>query len=270
MDSVPLATPDLGDSAAVARWRAAVNTGWGEDNDPAWPHESVLVRGVRCLVAGNTSAPTVVYVHGGGYVLGSAAVAIPITARLAVAARVISVDYRLAPEHQFPGALEDVIAVCEELSEAGTVYALAGDSAGGSLALGASLVLRDRGLAGPTAIALLSPHLDHAGESGPSLEAEETRPLLDAYLGETDPTDPLASPLRADLAGLAPVLIQVASGEPLAQQSIALSRRLRRAGTECVLDIWNGLWHTWHYHRDLPEADLALSEVRQFLRSRMP
>lgn len=276
-DSVPVPRPDFEDHASVARWRRRINAAWGETGDPRVPHRTVEIGGVRCLEAGPADGWPVVYAHGGGYCLGSAAVATPITARLVAqqplaqaphtpateagrTVRVVSVDYRLAPEHPFPAALDDVVAVCEEVGRDGP-YAAAGDSAGGGLVLAAAVNLRSRG-EGPAALALLSPHLDHVG-SRDALD-DDTAALLAAYVGDADPADPRLSPLRAVLSGLPPTLIQVADGEAGRRDAATLSRRLRAAGVATDLDLWAGMWHTWHYHA-IAEADLALAEARAFL-----
>ena len=191
--------PDLSDHAEVARWRAETNALWGEEDDPQVTHRHEVIGGVECLVAGpppDASVPTVVYAHGGGYVLGSAAVAIPITARLARTAPLVSVDYRQPPEHAFPAALDDVLAVYRALAASGTSLALAGDSAGGTLALSAAII--------------------------------------------------------------------AAADEPLASQAREFQRRATSAGVDVTLDLWEGMWHTWHYHA-LPEADQALAEAAAFL-----
>lgn len=279
--SVPIQVPDLTDHAAVASWRAETNALWGEDDDPHAPHRREFIGEVPCLVAGPSLAsytPTAVYTHGGGYVLGSAAVAIPITARLAAKGlRVVSVDYRQPPEHLFPAAVDDVLAVYLALA-AVTPVALAGDSAGGALALSAAVTATAQG-ARPAAIALFSPLLDHAqprrsdaagsdaarfDAAGSHAEDSQERQLLAAYMGEADPADPRLSPLRAELGGLPPVLVQAAADEPLAAQVRELQRRATAAGVDVTLDLWEGLWHTWHYH-DLPEADQALAEAAAFL-----
>lgn len=255
---LPVPAPDLADLEAVGRWRAAVHAAWGEQLPHEPPHRRTSVAGVPCLEAGpapgaSGRAPAVVYAHGGGYVLGSAAVAAPITARLARHGRVVSVDYRLAPEHPFPAGLDDVTAVAAELARRGPV-ALVGDSAGGGIALAAALRLAARGSA-PVAVVLLCPHLRH----------DATEPFSRAYLGPCPADDPGASPLLAALGGLPPLLVQVAAHEALAPQAVALARRARRAGVAVSLDVWDGLWHTWHYHLDVPEAGLALDEAASFV-----
>lgn len=277
--------PDLADHAAVARWRAETNALWGEDDDPQVPHRREEIGGVACLVAGPSTAaassgtcgpamaacppavaevPTVVYAHGGGYVLGSAAVAIPITARLAAGGlQVVSVDYRQPPEHRFPAALDDVLAAYVSLAAGDTPVALAGDSSGGALALSAAVVAAAQGLR-PAAIALFSPLLDHASVPGDLLADNEGRLLIDYYAGEADPADPRLSPLRAEFSGLPAVLVQAGADEPLASQAVELHARAAAAGTSLTLELWEHMWHAWHYH-DLPEADQALAETVAFL-----
>lgn len=293
--SVPIQMPDLADHAAVARWRAETNALWGEDDDPAVPHRRQLIGGVACRVAdppttvgplttsGRPSKPglptvtqpptapealTVVYAHGGGYVLGSAAVAIPITSRLAASGlRVVSVDYRQPPERPFPAALDDVLAVYLTLAAGDTPVALTGDSAGGALALSAAVMATAQGMR-PVAIALFSPLLDHASVPGNPLTDDEGHRLIDCYADDADPADPRLSPLRADLSGLPPVLVHAGADEPLAAQAREFQRKAAAAGVEITLDLWEHMWHTWHYH-DLPEADQALAEAAAFLAAQL-
>ena len=288
---VPIQMPDLSDHAAVARWRAETNALWGEDDDPQVPHRREVIGGIACRVAGPpttagppgttrlavtsgppttaqlvtaSEVPTVVYAHGGGYVLGSAAVAIPITARLAATGlRVVSVDYRQPPEHPFPAALDDVLAVYLALATGDTPVALAGDSSGGALALGAAVTATGQDLQ-PFAIALFSPLLDHVSVPGNPLTDDEGHRLIDYYAGDADPAHPRLSPLRADLSGLPPVLVHAGADEPLAARAREFQRKAAAAGVEITLDLWEHMWHTWHYH-DLPEADQALAEAAAFL-----
>lgn len=279
--AVPITMPDLSDHAAVARWRAETNALWGEDDDPEVPHRREVIGGVACLAAGpspDADAPTVVYAHGGGYVLGSAAVAIPITARLARSLRVVSVDYRQPPEHPFPAALDDVLAVYLSLAADDTPVALAGDSAGGALALSAAVMATARGLR-PAAVTLFSPLLDHRqarrpdnassdvahlDNAGSDTGDRQEQGLLSAYVGDADPADLRLSPLRAELDGLPPVLVQAAADEPFVAQAREFQRKAAAAGVDVTLDLWEGLWHTWQYH-DLPEADQALAGAAAFL-----
>ena len=264
--SVPIKMPDLSDHAAVARWRAETNTLWGEGDDPAVPHRPEIIGVVPCLVAGpppDVDIPTVVYAHGGGYVLGSPAVAIPITARLGRTLRVVSVDYRQPPECPFPAALDDVLAVYLALAARDAPVALAGDSAGGALALSAALTATAQGVP-PLAVALFSPVLDHARVPGRRSPGDDECRLIDCYTGDADPADPRLSPLRAELSGLPGVLVQAAADEPLASQAREFQSRAAAAGVDVTLDLWEGMWHTWHYHA-LPEADEALAAAAVFI-----
>ncbi len=287
--SVPIEMPDPADHAAVADWRAATNALWGEDDDPAVPHRREVIGGVACRVAGPPTTvgppsasesataarpasaadvPTVVYAHGGGYVLGSAAVAIPITARLGASGlRVVSVDYRQPPEHPFPAALDDVLAVYLAFAAGDTPVALAGDSAGGALVLSAAVTATHQDLQ-PFAITLFSPLLDLVSVPGNPHTDDEGRRLIDYYVGDADPADPRLSPLRADLSGLPPVLVHAGADEPLAAQAREFQRKAVAAGVEIKLGLWEHMWHTWHYH-DLPEADQALAEAAVFLAAQL-
>ena len=268
--SVPIQIPDLADHAAIANWRAATHALWGEDDNPAEPHRREIIGGIPCLAAGpppGTDAPIAVYAHGGGYVLGSAAVAIPVTARLAASGlRVVSVDYRQPPEFPFPAALDDVLAVYLALAAGDSPVALAGDSSGGALALSAAVIAAAEGVP-PAAVALFSPLLDHVSVPGNPLADDEGRRLIDSYTGNANPADPRLSPLRAELGALPPVLVQAATDEPLAAQALEFQRLAGAAGADVTLDLWDGMWHTWHYHA-LPEADEALAAAAGFLMCR--
>ncbi|MEM9562678.1 MAG: alpha/beta hydrolase [Actinomycetota bacterium] len=277
----PLRPPPLADPTAIAAWRAAVNAAWldGDPSAEACGHREAVVGGVRVLRTWpDRDGPLVVYLHGGGYALGSPEVALPITERLARSVSVVSVGYRLAPEHPFPAGVEDATAVYRALSldAPDRPVVLAGDSAGANLALSVALAVRDgaeSAVPPPAGLLLLSPHVDHAPRPEPGgspadrpsdVDAEAGRWLTDAYRGSLAADDPRLSPVRAELAGLSPMLIQVGTADTSLDQAVRLARRARLAGVDVDLDVWAGLWHTWHYHRDLPEADRALSEAAEF------
>ncbi len=279
--SPPLRPPPLDDLAAVVAWRATIHAAWldGDPSAEACGHREDVVAGVRVLRSTpDLGGPIVVYLHGGGYALGSPEVALPITERLARSVTVVSVDYRLAPEHPYPAGVDDAIAVHRALALAdpGRPLVLAGDSAGANLALSAALAAGPAGSPdspAPAALLLFSPHVDHAPPPEPTgddaarptdVDRTAGRWLTDAYRGSLDPADPRLSPLRADLAGLPPMLVQVGTADTSLEQAVRLARRARLAGGEVDLDVWDGLWHTWHYHRDLPEADRALAEAATF------
>lgn len=263
-DDLPL--PDLDDHAAVAVWRRAQHDAWGEDHEPGEArHVPTSVGGVACLVA-DPSEPTaadpvtVLHFHSGGFCLGSPGTDIPITARFATQLRVVSIDYALAPERPFPAALDDGLAVYRDLSSDGPV-ALSGISAGANLAIGVALRASDMGLRSPQALALMSPLVDLSTEA-------PLPPLFGAYVGNADRADPALSPLLADgsaLARLAPTLIQVTSAESLYGDAEAFAQRLHEHGVDVTVQVWWGLWHAWHYHRELPEAHDAVDIVTAFL-----
>jgi acetyl esterase/lipase len=272
------APPAMDDLAAVAAWRQAVHQAWlaGDPPPAETGHRVDVVAGVRCLRAGPATGPLVVYLHGGGYALGSPEVAVSITRRLAVDAEVVSVDYRLAPEHPYPAALDDTLAVhcVVAAGDQRRPVVLAGDSAGANLAVSCALAIGRAGGPAPIALVLLSPHLAHrrpdpAGHDPAArlgdVDAAAGDWLSAAYCGSRRPDDPAVSPLYADLRGLPPTLVQVGGAERLLPQSIRFARLARMAGVDVVLDVWDGMWHTWHYHRELPEADRALAEARAFV-----
>lgn len=282
----PLTMPDPSDPEAVDRWRTDCNRGWLDGDPPpaSLGHEEVIVGGVRCLaVNGNQPRGTLIYAHGGGFCLGSPEVAVPITSRIAGrsdaddAFRLLSVAYRLAPEHPYPAALEDLLAVLAAVAtdRPGEPLILAGDSAGANLALAAALAAPETtALAG---LVLLSPYLDlrepdadHRIED-PSADVDPagSRWLTDAYRATIDLDDPRISPLRADHHGLPPMLIQAGTRDSTMHDAIRMARHARAAGVGVTLDLWDGLWHTWHYHRELPEADAALVDVGRFINDRL-
>ena len=218
----------------------------------------------------------IAYFHGGGYATGSVEAFRSLSSHLARAtrARVLAADYRLAPEHPFPAALDDATAAYRFLLAAGHApehVALAGDSSGGGLALSTLVALRDAGEPMPAAAACISPWTDLT-LSGPSLHANaETDPMVsaktlalmaDAYLGEHDRRAPTASPLFADLAGLPPLLIQVVTGELLLDDARRFAERAEAAGVDVTLDEWDDVFHVWHSFADLlPEARAAFDAI---------
>jgi acetyl esterase/lipase len=220
------------------------------------------------------------YFHGGGYAGGSAARDRPITAGLArrTGHRVFSLEYRLAPEHRFPAALDDAVAAYEWLLASGVApraISLAGTSAGGNLVLATLLRLRDAGAPLPERAICFSPWTDLAG-TGDSLRANDGRDALlrvanipafaRAFLGAASPRDPYASPLYAKLDGLPPLLIQVDAAEVLLDDARRLHERVLRAGGVSHLDVFDGLFHAWQMLDPfMPEARVALDRAAAFL-----
>jgi acetyl esterase/lipase len=224
------------------------------------------------------------YLHGAGYVMGSCASNRPVSATFsrATATRVLVLDYRLAPEHPFPAALDDSLAAYHWLLTSGIQpehLIIVGDSGGGGLALATLVALRQAGTPLPAGAVLISPWLDMTCSSASytaNAEADflDSRDLLlemrQQYLGERDPQTPLASPPYADLQGLPPMLLYAGSDEVLLDDSIQAAERLRQAGGSVELHIGRGLWHIWLIHatmRPFPEGTEALEHIGAFCQS---
>lgn len=229
-------------------------------------------------VEGPKAGRTLLYLHGGGYIACSPLVYRPITAAFARSGfRVFAPDYRLAPEHVFPAALDDCRAAFLRLQEKDSrPIFLAGDSAGGGLALALMLSLRDRGEPLPGACALFSPWTDLAS-TGASIEENESRCAMftaasirrgaSFYLGGADPRDPLASPLYGKFEGLPPLLIHVGADETLRDDSIRVAEKARAAGVRVELKIWPAVAHAWQLAPwFIPEARQSLDEAAAFFR----
>ncbi|MDX2034192.1 MAG: alpha/beta hydrolase [Blastocatellia bacterium] len=231
-----------------------------------------------------TADAALLYLHGGGYMTGSPVSHRHLIAGMAVATGLptLALDYRLGPEHPFPAAVEDAVAACESLLRQGFAanrLVIAGDSAGGGLALAAMLALRDQGRPLPAAGICLSPWVDLTNEA----DSYETRAAFDpiltharlsemaaAYLQGQSPRAPLASPLFADLAGLPPLLIHVGTDELLLDDALHLDARARAAGVETQLDVWDEMIHVWHYfHPLLTEGRDALARIGDFVHARL-
>jgi monoterpene epsilon-lactone hydrolase len=237
------------------------------------------------LVPAGVSADRVlVYFHGGAYQLGSPATLRHLVGLLATGARArsLSVDYRLAPEHPFPAAVEDAVTAYRWLLAGGTNpahVAFAGDSAGGGLSLAALVALRDAGDALPAAAAVMSPWTDLAltGESLRTraavdvlLKPDGIQETADVYLAGQDPRHPYASPLYADLTGLPPLLIHVGDAEVILDDSVRLAARARAAGVAVELAVWEEMPHVWHAFAGLlPEADRAVEQLAVWLRDHL-
>jgi acetyl esterase/lipase len=230
---------------------------------------------------GDARRGTILYFHGGWFSLGSPDTAMTVTANLVERSgvRAISLDYRLAPEHPFPAAIDDSVAAYRALLDGGIDPAsivFAGDSAGGGLAVTTCLAARDAGLPMPAAIVAFSPVLDHtlAGVSmttkegaDPIFTGEGIGRSAELYLGGQDPNQPLLSPaVFAHLSGLPPVLLQVGTNELLLDDSVRLAERAREAGVDVILDATDGVPHVFQaYAGTLDEADQALDRAALFI-----
>jgi epsilon-lactone hydrolase len=232
-------------------------------------------------IEGVTGDRVMLFLHGGGYVAGSAAGSRDFVARLCAAAnvRALSLDYRLAPEAPFPAAVQDCVAAYRWLLNQGTPAArcaIVGPSAGGGLVVATLLALRDAGDPLPACAVSMCPYVDLTGTAR-SLEEHATHDIMDPtvlrsfadlYLQGADPRLPLASPVFADLSGLPPLLIQAGSIEVLLDDARALAERARACRVEVVYEEWDGMFHGWQTMASmLPEGVEAIAHVGAFIRS---
>jgi monoterpene epsilon-lactone hydrolase len=223
------------------------------------------------------------YFHGGAYALGSAADSVGLAADVArrAGARAISVDYRLAPENPYPAAVDDAVAAYRALLHDGTpssAIAFVGESAGGGLVVATLVALKDAGLPQPSSAVVFSPWADltlsggsMVGKAGvdPALTSQGLRTRARDYLGETNPASPLASPVFADLSGLAPLLIQVGSHEILLDDAVRLAARAAEHDVPVELQVWPRVPHVFQgFAGLLDEADTALRAAAAFIRAR--
>jgi len=267
----------------VARARAATGRAAPARLPPGWGIRPSGSPAGEWIERGTGTYPdhVLLYFHGGGYFFCSPATHRPITVGLGTAAEiaVFSLDYRLAPEHRFPAAVEDAVAAYRSLRQSGIPAArivLGGDSAGGGLAMSTLLSLRASGDELPAGAVLFSPWVDLAG-TGETLVTNDRSDVMFTgegikagahyYLGDTPATDKLASPLYADLAGLPPLFIQASGSEVLLADSTRLADKARAAGIAVEIEIWPGLPHVWQiFSPFLPEARAALAKAGAFIR----
>jgi acetyl esterase/lipase len=222
------------------------------------------------------------YLHGGGYISGSAKTNRPVTIPLArrLKRRVFALDYRLAPEHHFPAGLDDALAGYQWLISTGINprnITVAGDSAGGGMTLALAMRLRDSGEPLPACLVCLSPWTDMTGSGqsitansdlDPMFAAEDIERYASAYLGHAAQHDPLASPLLGNLAGLPPLLLQVGRNEVLLDDARAVHAKVVAAGGSSKLRIFDRVFHGWHFGTPfVPESRTALREIAEFVRA---
>lgn len=227
----------------------------------------------------------VLFLHGGGYVFGSSKShgAMAAQVALGLGCPVLVLDYRLAPEHRCPSALEDACAAYDWLIARGNLpgkIAIVGDSAGGGLAISMLVALRDAGKSLPATAVCISPWVDLtlSGDShttrkaiDPAVQESVVIEVAGHYLGDSDPANPMASPYFADLTGLPPLLVQVGAREILFSDAEMLRDKAQDAGVDVTFEEWPGMIHVWHfYSADLSDGRGALDRVAQYLRDRLP
>jgi len=290
LDAALRAAPQQPGPQPVERMRADFEALMARFPVPAGPRTSpTTLAGRPALRVEPEDAPrpgTLLYLHGGSFALGSPRTALGLTAGLVARTRLraVSLDYRLAPEHPFPAAVEDGLAAYRALLEQGAPaesIVLAGDSAGGGLCVTTCLAARDAGLPLPAAVVTFSAGLDHT-RSGASVDEKAgldpffTRAGLartgELYLAGQDPRQELLAPaVLADLTGFPPLLLQVGTNELLLDDSTRLAERARAAGVDVVLDVTADVPHVFQAFTDqLDEAGRALDRAALFLVQHLP
>jgi epsilon-lactone hydrolase len=232
---------------------------------------------------GSQTGRAILYLHGGGYVMGSPNTHRSLAGEISRAAQaaVLLVDYRLAPEHPCPAAVEDGVASYRWLLGQGFTprqLAIAGDSAGGGLVVATLVSARDQDLPLPAAAVCISPWSDMTCSNESYKTRAEADPMVGSggigdmarlYLQGTDAQNPLASPNFASLRSLPPLLIHVGRDEVLLDDSIKLDQKAKADGVDSTLEIWEDMIHVWHaFHPMLPEGKQAITRVGEFLRQK--
>jgi len=247
--------------------------------------EPVTVNGVRAewtSTPDDSSDAAILYLHGGGYVIGSLDSHRHLVAEAGRAAGcwALALDYGLAPERPFPAAVEDAVAGYRYLLGRGIKpgrIAIAGDSAGGGLVVAAMVAIRDAGLAQPGCGWCISPWVDMeaGGETmtsraaaDPTVQKAGILDMARMYLNGADPRSPLAAPIYADLKGLAPLLIQVGAAETLLDDALSLAKVAGTADVYVELQVWPEMIHVWHlFHPELDAGKRAINDGGAFVRA---
>ncbi|MEL6131865.1 MAG: alpha/beta hydrolase [Bacteroidota bacterium] len=224
----------------------------------------------------------ILFLHGGGYTVGSLQTHRAMVAKLALEAGIaaLAIDYRLAPEHRFPAALEDALHGYQYLLEKGYSaenITLVGDSAGGGLIMATLLTMQELDISLPSAACLMSPWLDLTfsapsaqlyADDDPIVTIPDVTPWASAYAGEYDLTHPMISPLFGELKDLPPLFVQVSDHEVLTDDSLRLDARIREAGGQIEVQVWEGMIHVWQlFWRYIPEGLQAIQEMAAFIKA---
>ena len=284
-----MAPPYRRAGTSISEWRKLVQPYIKFQKIPARTQvQRVSVNGIAAEWVRAPSAHTdraILYLHGGAFIMGSPATHRELAARLSAAAhtQVLVLDYRLAPEHPFPAAMQDAISAYYWLLDQGYAdqrIAIGGDSAGGGLTLQTLITLRDAGSTLPSAAFFLSPVTDWVRFDG---ESFSTRAGIDPwitldmckftaahYVGSSDPATPLLYPTDMDLAGLPPLCIHVGDEEVLLSDSARLAERARACQVQVELVVWPRMWHVFQTMASfVPEAQQSLGEIGRFVGRRV-
>jgi len=246
--------------------------------------EAVSADGVPCEWVIPLNSPTdqvLLYLHGGGFVLGMNPPHLQMGAYLAkkMGIRILMVDYRVAPDHPFPAALDDCVMVYRWLLRQGLSaqnIVVAGDSAGGNLTITSLMKLRDNGDPLPAAAACLSPVADLTDRDNldkefkdPLLPSKATRFYTVSYLGHNDARNPLISPVFGDWRGLPPLLVHAGEDEILRDDAVRIASLAKSADVDVRLEIYPCMWHVWQINLALPQAVQSLGDIAQFLKAHL-
>jgi acetyl esterase/lipase len=278
----------LDTAADVASVRAAFNALMAQVPAPADVLQKQMeiggVGGIEVTIPGNESERVILYFHGGVYVIGSAATSVPLVGSLVrrTGVNAITLDYRLAPEYPYPAAVEDARAAYQGLLAQGMdpgQIVLAGDSAGGGLAVATLLAAREAGLPMPSCAFLMSPYADLTLSGATLTERQSLDPILTEgglrvrapeYVAGADAADPLISPIFGDLSGLPPLLIEVGSHEILLSDALRLAARAATSDVAVTLDVTPGVPHVFQgYAGLLDEAGAALDRASDFVQAQL-
>jgi epsilon-lactone hydrolase len=274
-------------SIAERRSNGAKNSGLLGRIPKAVKAEKIEIAGIQAewiIPLKSNDKQIILYLHGGGYVTGSIETYRMLCGLLAshTGAKVLVLEYRLAPENPFPAALDDSLMVYRWLLEQGyspSNIIIAGDSAGGGLSMATVLALTDKNQPLPAAVVCLSPWADLLLKNETHVTKAKAEAMLTtgvlrewalSYTSESNFSNPLVSPVYADFHGFPPLLIQVGTDEILLGDSILLAEKAKADGVQVELKVWEGMWHVWHLLGDLvPESKLAFEEIRQFVHAQL-
>ncbi|HLP50651.1 MAG TPA: alpha/beta hydrolase [Chitinophagales bacterium] len=248
------------------------------------PIEAAGIHAEWIYPEGCDKTKVLLYFHGGGYFTGSYNTHRALVSKLAQNAGIsaLNINYRLAPEHPYPAAIEDCASVYQWLLAQGfssVNICFGGDSAGGGCTIGTLTYLRDKGIPLPKCAIAISPWLDHtfAGDSFPHKDAVDPMLLASAfpdvskyYMGDSDANSPYASPLFHSLAGLPPVLVQVGEDELLLSDSVRFAEKAKADGSDVMLEVYPGMFHVFNaFWRVMPKARLANKKLGEFMRKQL-